>query len=79
MAKKLSVAQKLLISNILYLIPLIVLLGTMINEKNKQISYTINQTSGNAYERPLIGLLEQISRHKLIMQRTLSGDETSRY
>jgi len=78
MAKKLSVAQKLLISNILYLIPLIVLLGTMINEKNKQISYTINQTSGNAYERPLIGLLEQISRHKLIMQRTLSGDETSR-
>lgn len=78
MAKTASVSKKLLISNILYTIPVLALMFYVSSFKNRDIRSAETEMAGNSYQRPLNALLDHVSRHKLIAQRLLNGDETSK-
>lgn len=78
MPTKLSLSKKLLLSNILYGLPLVVLMTLMINAKTKDISFAQAEMMGSEYQRPVEQLFHALTDHKLTAQRALHGDADSR-
>ena len=76
--KKLTIAQKLLISNMLYVAPIIALTYFMYDARTADIDFAKSEIVGNTYETPLVSLLEHISRHKLVAQRALHGEANAK-
>ncbi len=78
MIKNLSIAKRIGISNLLYALPIMVLMTLMYQAKTKDIDFGRWEIFGNIYQKPLMGLLEQVSEHKILAQRALHGDSASR-
>ncbi len=78
MFKRMSLSRKLAISNLLYAIPVVVLISMLFFARNADIKFAELELMGNYYEKPLNTLLEHVSRHKLVAQRALSGDASAR-
>lgn len=72
--KKLTIAQKLMISNLLYVVPIIALTYFMYDARTADINFAKLEIVGNTYETPVVSLLEHISKHKIVAQRALHGD-----
>src|SRR5262245_18231264 len=76
--RNLSVGKKLLFSNILYVIPVVVLMVLMIRSKDKDIIFAKFEKYGIEYHRQVEILFEKVSHHKLVAQRFLHGDVASK-
>src|ERR1051325_6458327 len=70
---RLSIRQKLALICIVFVVPLLVAVGVIINSFNKEIVFAEKEQTGNAYQRPLIELLDLVPRHAA----ALNGDEKS--
>ena len=78
MIKNLSIAKRIGVSNLLYALPIMVLMTLMYQAKTKDIDFGRWEMFGDIYQKPLMGLLEEISDHKILAQRALHGDAASR-
>lgn len=65
MKKKISLFHKLILSNILYSIPVIALVALMISAKNVNIDFAKFEVLGNNYQRPLENLLQFLGQQKM--------------
>ncbi|MEQ1876854.1 MAG: methyl-accepting chemotaxis protein [Bdellovibrionia bacterium] len=78
MLNRLSLAGRLLMSNVVYSIPVIILSYIVVTAKNEPINFNKWEWMGDQYQRPLQTLLEGVSKHKLLAQRALHGDTKSK-
>ncbi len=60
MLKKFSLFQRLILANLLYAIPVISLIYLMVQAQNVNIDFAIQETKGNAIQRPLENLLQSV-------------------
>ena len=72
--KNLSIANKLIISNLLYIIPIVVLTYFLYDARTNDINFAKQEIVGNTYQSPLVSFLEHVSRHKMVAQRVLHGE-----
>ncbi len=73
---RLAVAQKLALISLFFILPNSLMLVLMVSNINENIRFTELEKIGNAYQRPLMELLEAISKHQLLLVRY--HDEISR-
>ncbi len=76
MFKQLSLFRKLILANVFYAIPVLVLVYLMVSSKNVNIDFAAWELKGDLYQRPAETLLELISEHKLLAQRLAYGDKS---
>ena len=69
MFKKLTMTKQLLISNLLYGVFLVVLLGFLVSAKNEPIQFGEQELTGNEFQRPVQNLLIHVAEHKILIQR----------
>jgi len=75
---KLTLMQKLLLGNALFIIPVIVLLKEMVSVEEENVNFAEQERLGVEYHKPLLNILEHVSRHKLFASRAADGDLGSR-
>ena len=75
MLHNLKIWQKLAMIGLAFSLPIAVLLFLVIKGINDNIRFSQWEKYGNEYQRPLEKLLEHIAQHRLLAQRSLSGDE----
>jgi len=66
MKLKFSLGIKMALVNLAYTVPIMALLTLAIVEKNKVVQFAESEAKGNAYLRPVIGLLYEMSRYDVI-------------
>jgi methyl-accepting chemotaxis protein WspA len=71
----LKIRQKLLISSLVYALPITVLLYFVISGINRNIDFTRLEGSGARMLRPMEDLLDLVIQHKLLAHLYLSGDK----
>lgn len=72
-----SLFQKLLISNVIFMLFLVTLLVMTVRAKNVPIESATLETQGVAYQMPLETLLQDLIAHRTHLQRALKGDHPS--
>lgn len=77
MLHKTSLSKKLFFSNLLYGIPVVVLMILMVKAKNKDISFAEYEMHGNEYQRPVEELFQSITAYKVAWHRAAFGDPRS--
>jgi PAS domain S-box-containing protein len=73
--KRLTVAQKLTLISIFFVMPDSVMLYLFVTGINANIRFTRWEKKGNEYQRPLEELLELLPQHCLLAQRAARGDQ----
>lgn len=69
----LTFGRKLFLSNALYVIPVLVLMFLLNTAKMKDVEFAQLEIKGARYQKPLEGLLEAISLHRLATRRLIKG------
>lgn len=78
MLKNLSLTAKLLLVAIVFSLPLSVLLKQLVDTYNFKINFSQWEIYGNAYQRPLEGLLKTVGDHKFLARQYLAGKTAAR-
>lgn len=73
MFKNLKVWQKLTLSSLAYSLPIAILLFLMVQGINHNIRFAQWESYGNAYQRPVMGVLEGLFSRRLMAERALQG------
>ncbi len=71
------ISSKLAIVGLSFTLPIATMLSLMIADKQKDITFSYLETLGNAYQKPLEGVMESLSTHRLLVQRANFGDAES--
>ncbi|HEY3998027.1 MAG TPA: methyl-accepting chemotaxis protein [Candidatus Xenobia bacterium] len=74
----LRVSLRLLIISLSFFLPIGVLLSLMTQDFNQKIQFTQVELDGNAYQRPLEALLQQIPQHSRLVKQYIDGDHVLR-
>ena len=69
----LLISQKLILISLSLLLPIAVLLYFMVQGINADIRFAELEIAGNAYQRPLMALLDHVGRHQSLTRRQLAG------
>ena len=75
---KISLGQKLLATNLLYVIPFISLIYMIYGGKSADINLAEAELLGNNYQAPLVSFLENVSRHKILSEHILNHISNSK-
>jgi len=75
--RKMSFIKRLILTNVVFTIPICVLTYQMYNAQTVNIDFSVQERRGNLYQRPLEEILEHLSLHRLYSQRALNGDKNS--
>ncbi len=75
--KQLNVPSRLCVSIAFFVIPLTLLLYVYTGEITKQIDFASQEKRGNAYLRPLVGLLSDVNLHQVGAWKLHTGDATA--
>lgn len=76
--KSLSVSVKLLLINLSYLVPVVVMIYFMVKVNNDNIKFATWEQYGNGYQTPVEGMLQNLGKHAWVSQRFLGGDSTAK-
>jgi two-component system NtrC family sensor kinase len=74
--RNMKIGKKLILTGIGFILPSLILLYMLVEEKNIVIKFSQNELGGTTYLKPIENLLKDIQQHKLIEHRFLSGDKT---
>lgn len=69
-----SMSFKLIISNLIYIVPAVILISTTIKPYNETIDFSEAERNGNYYQAPVMRVFEKIGLHSLVAQRALHHD-----
>lgn len=75
--KNMSMTTKLIITNLVYIIPFLILVFLASNVFQQNIKFAKWEQKGLTYQRPLESLLQHIGQHSWLAQRALHGDSAS--
>ena len=70
----LKIWQKLLLITVTFIIPLLVVIGLLINSQNKTINFATQEIRGVEYLKPAKQLMVALEQHLLVSDRVLRGD-----
>jgi hypothetical protein len=76
MKKSLSISAKLILSNLSYGIPVVVLIALMVSVYQENIKFSELELKGSAYQVVMEEAFEQLGRHSWLAQRVLLGDKS---
>lgn len=71
-----KISLKLLVVCLSFTLPIAVMLSLMTKAKQKDINFALWEMKGNAYQRPLESLLENVSMHRWLEVRRNLGETT---
>ena len=77
--KSMRIASKLTLISLSFALPIAVLLYFMIAGINHDIRFAELELLGNEYHRPLIGLMDHLPRHQVLVNRREGGESTADY
>ncbi len=73
---KLTILQKILVSSIIFALPILVLLFYMVSGFNRDIRFTRLEIAGTTLLTPLEELARLVSEHQLLVRLYIEGDKT---
>lgn len=74
--KSVSISAKLLFSNLVYIVPILVLASLVISTLNVTILFATSERTGLSYQRKIMPLLKKVGRHSVLAQRFRHGDSS---
>lgn len=75
---KWSFSQKLMLTNLAYLLPCAVLVFFLVSEKNMQLEFSAKEKMGLEFQRPLTNLLMHLGQHKNLTRASARGEPGSK-
>ncbi len=73
--RKLTIAEKLTITNLLYIVPIVALTYFMYDARTNDIRFAEQEMLGNRLQSPAEKVLEALSRSRIDAQRALNGEK----
>ena len=74
--KSLSLVKKLVIINLMYLVPVFYFCYMMFDSRSADITFANTEKIGNTYEAPVTDLLALVGQHKILNQRYAKGEKS---
>ncbi len=71
--RNLKIPLRLLLSILAFIVPFAVLLYFFIAGINNDIDFAVQEMRGNSYQRPVMGLLEEVARYRLLRSEAAAG------